>query len=109
MERREREIRRHLFTPSIKRAFRQIHVVVVQEQRKCTKKRAARGKLLFLLKKTYCFFDVPVLAAVAIDVAYVVAKAGKRLHPFFENFEFSKVPDNSMLLLYLFHYRFILR
>ena len=73
------------------------------------KKRAARGKLLFLLKKTYFFFDVPVLAAVALAVADVVAKAGKRLYPFFENFEFSKVPDNSMLLFYLFHYRFILR
>ena len=50
----------------------------------------------FCLKKTYCFFDLPVLVAVAIAVALVVAKAGKQLYPFFENFEFSKVPDNSM-------------
>ena len=50
-----------------------------------TIKRDARGKLLFLLKKTYCFFDVTVL----VDVAVVVAKGGKQLHPFFENFEFS--------------------
>ena len=63
----------------------------------------------FCFKKTYCFLDVPVLAAVAIAVAYVVAKAGKRLNPFFENFELSKVLDNSMLLFYSFHYRFILR
>ena len=58
-----------------------------------------------LKKKPIVFFDVPVLVAVAV----VVAKAWKQLNPFFENFELSKVPDNSMLLFYSFHYRFILR
>ena len=45
----------------------------------------------FCLKKTYCFFDVPVLVAVAIAVAVavVVAKAGKQMYPSFVNFEFS--------------------
>ena len=44
----ENENCRLVFTYSVKRETRWFHVVVVQErQRKCTKKRDARAKLLF--------------------------------------------------------------
>ena len=51
----------------------------------------------FCLKKPIVFFTYPFSLPSPSRVALVVAKAGKQLYPFFENFEFSKVPDNSML------------
>ena len=45
---RERKIRHHMFTSSIKRRIRRFDVVVVQwTSKKCTKKRDARAELLF--------------------------------------------------------------
>ena len=43
---REKEIRHHLFTSSIKLAIRHFHIVVARTVKKCTKKRDARANLL---------------------------------------------------------------
>ena len=54
----EREIkfRRCLFTSSTKREIRHLHDVVMQKRaKKCTNKRDARAKLLFLIIAYYFF------------------------------------------------------
>ena len=56
---------------STKREIRHFDVVVVQDgEQKCTKKRNARAKLLFLLNyPSYCIFAVLVAVAVVVTEA----------------------------------------
>ena len=56
---------------STKREIRHFDVVVVQDgEQKCTKKRNARAKLLFLLNyPSYCIFAVVVAVAVVVTEA----------------------------------------
>ena len=60
-----KEIRRGMSTSSIKRQIRRFHVVVVQwTSKKCTKKRDARGELLFW-SLNLLFFEVVVVVVFA--------------------------------------------
>ena len=61
------------FASSIKRRFRELHVVVVQcRQRNVQKQSVLHMKSSCFADQTYCFFNVPVAVAVVVAKANVV-------------------------------------